>query len=117
MIPSSRSLDPLNTPLGNLFGLIGGYGVMAPREALPLMREEARKALTIDPLLPEGHAMLGITAAWFDFDWPEAERHFRFATAQGAVTPLVGLNYAMYFPRARTRILARGDARRACCMN
>ena len=62
---------------------------MSPGDALPRMREEARKALAIDPLLPEGHAMLGTAAAWFDFDWPEAERHFRFAMAQGAVPPLV----------------------------
>ena len=25
--------------------------------------------------------MLGTVAAWFDFDWPEAERHFQFAMA------------------------------------
>ena len=94
------ALDPrfaaAHAQLGNLYGLLGGYGVMSPRDALPLMREEARKALAIDPLLPEGHAMLGTAAAWFDFDWPEAERHFRFAMAQGAVPPLVRLNYAMY---------------------
>ena len=60
---------------------------MPPRDALPLMREEARKALAIDPLLPEGHAMLGTVAAWFDFDWPEAERHFQLAMAHGAVPP------------------------------
>ena len=47
--------------------------------------------------------MLGTAAAWFDFDWPEAERHFRFAMAQGAVTPLVRLNYAMYFLLATGR--------------
>ena len=40
--------------------------------------------------------MLGTVAAWFDFDWPEAERHFRYAMAQGTVSPLVRLNYAMY---------------------
>jgi tetratricopeptide (TPR) repeat protein len=60
------------------------------------MREEARQALAIDPHLPEGHAMLGTVAAWFDFDWPAAERHFRFAMAQGTVPPLVRVNYAMY---------------------
>jgi hypothetical protein len=50
---------------------------MPPRQALARMREEARRALEIDPGLPEGHAMLGAAAAMFDFDWPEAERQFQ----------------------------------------
>jgi TolB-like protein len=94
-------LDPqfaaAHAQFGNLFGLLAGYGVMTPADALPRMREEAHKALAIDPLLPEGHAMLGMAAAWFDFDWPAAERHFRFAMAQGAVTPFVRVSHAMYF--------------------
>ena len=81
-------LDPqfavAHAELGHLFGQLGGYGVMPPRTRCRCMREEARKALAIDPLLPEGHAMLGTVAAWFDFDWPEAERHFgsRWRTAR-----------------------------------
>jgi eukaryotic-like serine/threonine-protein kinase len=94
------ALDPAfaaaHAQFANLHGQLCGYGVVSPRDALPRMREEARKALAIDPRLPEGHAMLGTAAAWFDFDWPEAERHFRFAMAQGPVSPFVRLNYAMY---------------------
>jgi eukaryotic-like serine/threonine-protein kinase len=95
-IALDRRFAAAHAQLANLHGLLCGYGVISPGEALPRMREEAREALAIDPHLPEGHAMLGTAAAWFDFDWPEAERHFRFAMAQGTVPPLVRLNYAMY---------------------
>jgi hypothetical protein len=67
-----------------------------PREALPYMQEEARRALKIEPSLPEGHAMLGIAAALFDYNWPEAERHFQLAMAHGTIPPRIHLYYAMY---------------------
>ena len=73
-------LDPqfarAHAELGHVFHRLAIYGLMPPREALPLMRQEVRKALAIDPSLPEGHAMLGTVAAMFDYDWPEAERRF-----------------------------------------
>jgi len=93
-------LDPqfalAHAEFGHLFLQFGGYGLMPPRDALPLMRKEARRAVAIDPSLPEGHAMLGTAAAMLDFDWPEAERHFRLAMAHGVVPPLVHLNYGLY---------------------
>ena len=82
--------------LGHLFRVLGTYGPMAPREALPLMQEEGRRALAIDASLPEAHAVLGAAAAMFDYDWPEADRHFRLAMAHGAVSPLVHETYALH---------------------
>jgi serine/threonine protein kinase len=94
------ALDPrfavAHAEYGQLFGMFGGYGVMPPHAALPRMREEAIKALAIDPTLPEGYATLGTVAAWFDFDWPEAERNFRRALAGDAVPSMVHRNYALY---------------------
>jgi serine/threonine-protein kinase len=93
-------LDPqfaaAHAELGYLFGQLGGYGVLPPRTALPRMREEALNALAIDPLLPEGHAMLGTAAAWFDYNWREAEQHFQFALSLDAIPPVVHQHYAMY---------------------
>ena len=93
-------LDPqfaaAHAELGLLYGQFAGYGVMPPRDALRLMREQAHHALAIDPLLPEGHAALGTVAAWFDFDWPAAERHFARAMDQGAIPPMVHRNYGLY---------------------
>jgi TolB-like protein len=48
-------------------------------EAMPRARELAIRALEIDPDLPEAHAMLGIVAGHYDFDWAEATRRFNAA--------------------------------------
>ncbi len=94
------ALDPLfalaHAELGHLFHRYAIYGLMPPREALPRVRAEARRALAIDPNLAEGHAMLGTVSAMFDFDWPEAERQFQLALADGAAQPHVHRYYAHY---------------------
>ena len=94
------ALDPLfalaHAELGHLFHRYAIYGLMPPREALPRVRAEARRALAIDPNLAEGHAMLGTVSAMFDFDWQEAERQFQLALADGAAQPHVHRYYAHY---------------------
>ena len=62
-------------------------GAIPANQAMPQARDLARRALEIDPELPEGHAMLGIVAAFYDFDWREAERRFELATAREPLTP------------------------------
>jgi len=81
--------------LGHVFHRLAVYGLMPPRDALPLMQNEGRRALAKEPSLREGHAVLGASAALLDYDWQEAERHFRLATDDGAAPPLVHVNYAL----------------------
>ena len=47
-------------------------------QAHPLAAAAARKALELDPALPEGHASMGTSYA-FAWQWPDAEREFRRA--------------------------------------
>jgi tetratricopeptide (TPR) repeat protein len=86
------------------FWLIAAAGYLPAHEAMPLVREEARKALEIDPALPEAHAMLGIVAAAYNYDWKEAEQHFRLALAQDPVPPRVRQFYGHLYlmPMGRT---------------
>ncbi len=58
-------------------------GIRPAREVIPLAKAAEHKALRIDPSLPEAHALLGVCAGTFDFDWREAERHWRQAMAHG----------------------------------
>jgi TolB-like protein/predicted Ser/Thr protein kinase len=66
-------------------------------ENVPLVRACARKALDLDPLLPEAHAILGGVAAIYDYDWKEAERLFRLAMAREPVSPQVHCWYGFFY--------------------
>jgi tetratricopeptide (TPR) repeat protein len=60
------------------------FGRYSAHKAVPAARAAAHKALQIDPTLPEAHALLGLLAAMYDFDWTGAERHFDFPMAKQA---------------------------------
>jgi hypothetical protein len=53
---------------------LSSVGGMPGREAMPQAREFARRALELEPDLPEAHAMVSIVAGHYDFEWKEAER-------------------------------------------
>jgi len=62
-------------------------GMTPLREAAPVVRALAQKALELDPSLAEAHALLGLLAATYDFNWKEAARQFTLATADGSASP------------------------------
>jgi len=81
---------------GHLFARLAIYGLMPPRDAMPRARLEAQKALDVDASSPEGHSILGMVAAMYDYDWSEAERHFGLALTQPGVSSHVHGYYAHY---------------------
>ncbi|MBV8845635.1 MAG: tetratricopeptide repeat protein [Bryobacterales bacterium] len=64
---------------------------------MPRAREAARRALELDPSLPEASALLGTVAAAYDYDWEEAKRRLDLALHRSAVPPLVHRQYAFYY--------------------
>ena len=96
----SHLIQDLHRPISELcdyFLAMIGVGLVPAREAMPIVREEARKALETDPSLPEAQAMLGIVAAVFDYDWKEAERRFGLAMARDPVSPQVRYWYGGFY--------------------
>ncbi|HEX5226976.1 MAG TPA: protein kinase [Bryobacteraceae bacterium] len=83
--------------LAHYFLLLASSGMMPAHEAMPLIRAGAQRALEIDPMLPEAHAMLGIVAGIYDYDWKESERLFRVAMARDPVPPVVHSWYGHFF--------------------
>ncbi|MBP1610866.1 MAG: serine/threonine protein kinase, partial [Acidobacteria bacterium] len=77
--------------------LLASRGHLPAHKAMPMAREKAQKALEIDPSLPEAHAMLGSVAALYDYDWKEAELHFRLAMAHEPIPPLVRIWYGYFY--------------------
>jgi serine/threonine protein kinase/predicted Zn-dependent protease len=51
----------------------------APKDCIPLAKAAATRALEIDPLLPQAHSALADSLALYDWNWTEAERHFKKA--------------------------------------
>lgn len=103
------ALDPQFAPahaeFAHLFLMMAMYGLMPTRDALPVARGHALRALAIEPAQPEGHAMLGAIAALHEYDWGNAEQHFRQALAVAAPSPRIHHFYGHYFllPTGRPR--------------
>jgi TolB-like protein/predicted Ser/Thr protein kinase len=76
---------------------LAAVGGSPSHEAMPRARELARRALEIDPELPEAHAMLGIIAGHYDYDWSEAERRFRVAITREPLSPHLRQWYGTFF--------------------
>jgi serine/threonine-protein kinase len=95
------ALDPqyalAHCDLGSYFVVAAITGLTPAHEAMPRLRAQARKALDLDPSLPDAHAMLGVVAALYDYDWAEAERQFQAVIAQGQMTPFVRFSFALWY--------------------
>jgi serine/threonine-protein kinase len=82
---------------------MANWALMTAHDAMPLVRTKAQQALDIDPSLPEAHAMLGLVAAVYDYDWKEAGRRFGLATSRepipSEVRRLHGLCYLLSIGR------------------
>jgi eukaryotic-like serine/threonine-protein kinase len=61
-------------------------GISRLREVAPVARALARRALELEPSLPEGHLVLGCLAAYLDYDWKESESECLLATASDAAS-------------------------------
>lgn len=93
-------LDPAfalpHCDLASYFRILALIGAMPAHTATPKARQAAHTALEIDPSLPEAHAILGLLAAEYDYDWKEAAREFGLALLHDTVSPMVRMCYSYY---------------------
>ena len=77
---------------------------MPAREAMPLGRAAALRAVDLDPSSADAHGVLCAIAAQLDYDWDEAERRFLLVTKGRTVSPdarrMCGFNYLLSAGRA-----------------
>jgi len=73
----------------------GGWQYLPPSDTLPKAKVAAMKALQLDDTLAEAHAALA-NAAFFDWDWPSAEREFKRAIELNPNSALSQTRYADY---------------------
>jgi DNA-binding winged helix-turn-helix (wHTH) protein/TolB-like protein/tetratricopeptide (TPR) repeat protein len=80
---SAIQVDPDYAPayagLADCYNMLVVYGVRRPREAFPMAKQAAMKALEIDETLAEAHTSLAFVLFRFDRDRLETEREFQLA--------------------------------------
>ncbi len=70
---------PAHAGLADAYALLGFYGYLPPREAMPKAKEAARRAIALDDHLAEAHACLGYVHTMFDWEWENARKAFERA--------------------------------------
>jgi len=65
--------------LADAYTLLADYGLVNSGDIMPAAKSAARKALEIDPTLAEAHTSLGLIRSIYDWEWAEAETHYRRA--------------------------------------
>jgi TolB-like protein/DNA-binding winged helix-turn-helix (wHTH) protein/tetratricopeptide (TPR) repeat protein len=69
--------------IADVYHVLGGPGweFGPPRELLPKARDAAQRAIELDPDLPDGYAVRGMTRLWLDWNPETAEQDLRRAIA------------------------------------
>jgi eukaryotic-like serine/threonine-protein kinase len=65
--------------LADSYNILASYSALAPREAFPLAKYAANRALELDDKLAEAHTSLAFAKFGYDWDWAGAEREFKQA--------------------------------------
>jgi serine/threonine-protein kinase len=78
---------------------ISASSYMEPREAVARGRENARKALELDPSMPEANAWLGIFDIVYDLNWDEGGRRFQLALVHRPIAPIIRHLYGYFYLR------------------
>ena len=99
-IERAIALDPgfaaPHAELSLQYGIMAASGMRPAHEVQPLARAAAKRALALDPSLPEALANLARISAFYDYDWSEAARLFTLAMAREPAPPALRQLYALY---------------------
>lgn len=91
--------------LADMYTSMPAYPYMSPDKALLRATAAAKRALEIDPLLPEAHAAAGYAHCFADQNMHEAERYFRRAIELDPRNSLTHVRYGIYF-----KVIGQTDA-------
>ena len=81
-ITEDPNYAPAYSGLADTYFYLGyAWGHLPPREAMPLAKAAALKAIQLDDNSAEGHTSLGIVKAMYDWDFPGAEQELKRAIA------------------------------------
>jgi tetratricopeptide (TPR) repeat protein len=82
--------------LADSYATLGYLSDIAPRDAFPLAKRYALKALQLDDSLADAHASLAYVKFYFEWDWPGADAEFKRAIALNPRYPVTHQWYSAY---------------------
>jgi tetratricopeptide (TPR) repeat protein len=82
--------------LADSYATLGYLSDIAPRDAFPLAKRYALKALQLDNSLADAHASLAYIKFYFEWDWPGADAEFKRAIALNPRYPITHQWYSVY---------------------
>ncbi|HUE83520.1 MAG TPA: tetratricopeptide repeat protein [Pyrinomonadaceae bacterium] len=83
--------------LADSYNGMTAYPYMAPKQAVPLAKAAANRALELDPSLAEAHTALANSLACFDWNWKAAEREFKRAIELNPKDAGTHWRYGMFY--------------------
>jgi serine/threonine protein kinase/tetratricopeptide (TPR) repeat protein len=112
-IAKDPAFAPAYAGLADSYVMLATYGFVSPREAMPLAKAAALKALEMDEEIAEAHTALAFIRERYDWNWSEAEREHKRALELNPNYPTAHLWYA-YFLGNRGRFEeSQAESRRA----
>jgi tetratricopeptide (TPR) repeat protein len=81
--------------LAEINWMLGYLGFISPRKAFSDGIVQALRAIEIDNMLAETHALLGAFHKTIEYNWPEVHREMALALRLNPASPLVRLRYAV----------------------
>ena len=82
--------------LADTYSLLGNFGNLPPREAMPRAKAAALRATQLDSTLAEAQTSLGVVSMFYEWNWPAAERYYQRALALNPRYATGHLFYAWY---------------------
>ncbi len=99
--------------LADSYVISSSYGGPEPAQSLALARQNALRALQLDPKLGEAHAVLGAVKVDNDSNWEGAEEEYRMALRLNPEYPTARHWYALHLSRLGRHAEAEAQIRQA----
>ena len=99
--------------IADCYNLLSAYGVLSPRESVPIAKQSALRALELDPDVAEGHEAMAHVKMLYDWDWSGAELEFRRAIELNPNYALAHQRYAIQLATMERMQEASAEIKRA----
>jgi eukaryotic-like serine/threonine-protein kinase len=96
--------------LADCYESLGSFRWIPPQDAYRPAKAALNKALRLDETVAEAHAALGWLSWRYDWDWPTAEREFKYALEQNPNNGEAHAEFALYLGWAGRGAEAFGEA-------